>query len=210
MLKSDRVHDWLMPSREIKRKSVHIIAGIIIAYLVLLLTREVLIFLTVIGLVSTLLISCLVKKGFNIPVIDWILESCERESAMMKLPGKGVIMFISSLLILLLIIHDPVIVASAILTLGLGDGFATIVGKNLGKHRLIGKKSIEGSLAFFCASFIGLLFLLGPRFAIIAAFCGMLIEIIPQEIVDDNLTIPLGVGLILMILVGVGGGGSSI
>ncbi|MHC1565395.1 MAG: hypothetical protein ACXQS6_03640, partial [Candidatus Syntropharchaeales archaeon] len=85
-----------MPSREIKRKSVHIIAGIIIAYLVLLLTREVLIILTVIGLVSTLLISSLVKKGFNIPVIDWILESCERESAMMKLPGKGVIMFISS------------------------------------------------------------------------------------------------------------------
>ncbi len=195
-----------MSSLEVKRKSVHIISGIIIAYIILSVQRDILIILTFLGLLVTLLIAYWVKKGVKVPVIDQVLQSCEREDAMMKLPGKGVLMFTLSLLILLLVVQDTVIVAAAVLTLALGDGFATIVGIRWGRHTLIGKKSVEGSLAFFFASLIGLLLLLKPEYAILAALSGMLIELIPQEIVDDNITIPIGVGLILMMVGRVGGG----
>lgn len=195
-----------MSSLEVRRKSVHIISGIVITYIILSFQRDLLLILTFLGLFITLLIAYSVKKGVKVPVIDRVLQSCEREDAMMKLPGKGVLMFTLSLLILLLVVQDTVLIAAAVLTLALGDGFATIVGLRWGKHTLIGKKSVEGSLAFFFASLIGLLLLLKPEYAILAALSGMLIELIPQEIVDDNITIPIGVGLILMMVGRVGGG----
>jgi len=199
-----------MPSKEVGRKLIHILSGIIIAYLILHLPYFILILLTTLGLLSTLSISYLVKNGFKIPLIDQILNSYERESAMEKMPAKGVLMFILSLLILLILVRNPLIIASAIVTLALGDGFATIVGIRWGKHRLIGNKSLEGSMAFFLTSIAGLSFLLEPVYALIAAFTGMLIEMVPQEIIDDNITIPLGVGAILMFLIKIWGGSPSI
>ncbi|RLG32696.1 phosphatidate cytidylyltransferase, partial [Methanosarcinales archaeon] len=83
-------------------------------------------------------------------------------------------------------------------------------GIRWGKHRLIGKKSLEGSAAFFLTSFTGLSFLLSPLYALIAAFTGMLIEMIPQEVIDDNITIPLGVSAVLMFLIKIWGGDTSI
>ena len=38
--------------------------------------------------------------------------------------------------------------------LAFGDGFATIFGRKIGKHRLSNGKSIEGSIAFFLFSFV--------------------------------------------------------
>ncbi|OFV67921.1 MAG: phosphatidate cytidylyltransferase [Candidatus Syntrophoarchaeum caldarius] len=210
MLKSDQEHQEFMPSKEVGRKLIHILSGIIIAYLILNLPYFILIFLTMLGLLSTLLISYLVKKGFRIPLIDQILNSYEREHAMANMPAKGVLMFILSLLILLILVRSPLIIASAVITLALGDGFATITGIRWGKHRLIGKKSLEGSAAFFLTSFTGLSFLLSPLYALIAAFTGTLIEMIPQEVIDDNITIPLGVSAVLIFLIKIWGGDTSI
>lgn len=210
MLKSDQEHQEFMPSKEVGRKLIHILSGIIIAYLILNLPYFILIFLTMLGLLSTLLISYLAKKGFRIPLIDQILNSYEREHAMANMPAKGVLMFILSLLILLILVRSPLIIASAVITLALGDGFATIAGIRWGKHRLIGKKSLEGSAAFFLTSFTGLSFLLSPLYALIAAFTGMLIEMIPQEVIDDNITIPLGVSAVLIFLIKIWGGDTSI
>ena len=38
--------------------------------------------------------------------------------------------------------------------LAFGDGFATIFGRKIGKHRLSNGKSIEGSIAFFLFSYV--------------------------------------------------------
>lgn len=202
MLKPAREDEQRVLIRELRRKSIHILLGVLIAYLVLVLSRDLLIILSSISLISALLFSLLAKRGIRVPLIYTILEACERESAMATIPGRGAILFLSGILILLLLIRDSLLIASAILVLALGDGFATLAGFKWGRHRFLGKKSLEGSLAFLFASFIGLLILLEPVYALIGALTGMLIEAVSNDVVDDNLTIPLGVSIVLMMLRG--------
>ncbi|MEM2874005.1 MAG: SEC59/DGK1/VTE5 family protein [Candidatus Nanoarchaeia archaeon] len=97
-----------------------------------------------------------------------------------------------------------------LITLGIGDSASTIVGKKFGRTRLLYNKdkSIEGSFAFFIATFIALLtfFYFFPQYALInkyllaifAAFFGALIETIPTA--NDNATIPVGVSACLWLV----------
>ncbi len=79
--------------------------------------------------------------------------------------------------------------------LAVGDPAAYIIGSNFGRLR-IGKKSLEGSLAFLTASVIAgfLLHNLWGDLSVIAiitgALTGAVIELIPLKI-NDNLTIPV-------------------
>ncbi|MCC7201523.1 MAG: hypothetical protein IT393_02510 [Nitrospirae bacterium] len=79
--------------------------------------------------------------------------------------------------------------------LAVGDPSAYIIGYNFGRLR-IGKKSLEGSLAFLTAAVIAGLFLhvlwdkLSVYAIITGAVTGAVIELIPVRI-NDNLTIPV-------------------
>ena len=97
-----------------------------------------------------------------------------------------------------------------ILALGIGDAFSTIIGKKWGRNKLIynKEKSFEGSMAFFFTTFVAALLLLNffPQLAILnltvmafmIALSGAFIETIPT--VNDNLSIPVGVGLVIWLL----------
>ena len=91
----------------------------------------------------------------------------------------------------------PLIAAGAVAVLALADSLATMVGKFLGSHKLpINKqKSWEGSLVFFIAASVVLLFFTSPHKAVAIAFLTALVEMLPR--IDDNLTIPLAVALFL-------------
>ena len=90
----------------------------------------------------------------------------------------------------------------AIYTLAIADPLSAVVGIRFGRHRLVGRKSVEGSIAFFAASFavsvavlawasdVPLATRLGASLAI--ALLGAMVEVLPLRI-DDNITIPLGV-----------------
>ncbi len=84
----------------------------------------------------------------------------------------------------------------SITVLALGDSFSTAVGI-FGKRKIFynRKKTWEGTLAGFAASFAGC-FLISPYLALPAAFIGMLVESLPLKI-DDNLTIPILTGIVL-------------
>ena len=96
---------------------------------------------------------------------------------------------------------------AAILTFALGDGFSTIVGKRIGKHKLPYNKtkSIEGSIVFFLASFLGVfgIYILAGYWhwlpALVSALVGSVIEsAIPSNFwLDDNFAVPVGVGVVL-------------
>tara|TARA_B100000925_G_scaffold229230_1_gene177734 strand:+ start:4083 stop:4949 length:867 start_codon:yes stop_codon:yes gene_type:complete len=112
--------------------------------------------------------------------------------------------------LLLTIISFPKSIALvAIFTLATADPLSAIIGIRFGKRRLVKEKSIEGSLAFFVASFVvtfSILFaipgnqlwsVLAVTFlssTFITAF-----EMIPIKL-DDNLTIPLMKAIILWII----------
>jgi dolichol kinase len=78
----------------------------------------------------------------------------------------------------------------------LGDGFASVVGKTYGRHKIphSGGKSIEGTAAGIVCAFAGALVFAPPSVALAAALVGMVVEFLPLR-VSDNLTVPLLSGL---------------
>ena len=107
------------------------------------------------------------------------------------------------LIAMLLTIHlfeKPV----AVLALGflvLGDTVAAIVGKSIGRLRLLGGKTIEGSLACFVMCFGLTLFMPGIPFwvGLVGALTATVFELLPIPL-DDNFRIPLSAGFAMELL----------
>ncbi len=112
--------------------------------------------------------------------------------------------------VLLTILTVPKLAALlAIYTLAVADPLAAVVGIRHGRRRIAHNRSFEGSLAFFGATLVIALFVLGKgtegsalaiagasvTIALAAAGC----ELLPLRI-DDNLTIPLFVGFATWII----------
>ncbi|RLE42191.1 hypothetical protein DRJ48_04080 [Candidatus Woesearchaeota archaeon] len=72
------------------------------------------------------------------------------------------------------------------------------------KHIFNKRKTIEGSLAGLVAGFLGAMLCVAPLEALIAAFVGMVLEVLELRFgwleFEDNLIIPISSGLALHIL----------
>jgi glycerol-3-phosphate acyltransferase PlsY len=99
----------------------------------------------------------------------------------------------------------PVAVA-AVAFLAFGDASATAVGERRGRTKLWGgKKSLEGTLAFFIASAVAggvssRYYSLPLTVIIAGAASAAIVEILPLK-VNDNLTIPLLSGAVMQLIV---------
>jgi len=104
-------------------------------------------------------------------------------------------------IILSLIIFPPQFAYASIAILTLGDGAASLFGKKFGKtpYPFNKAKNLEGSIFGFIFALSGAVFFVDPIGAFIAAMAGMLAECLPLPL-NDNLTIPLTAGSILMML----------
>lgn len=108
---------------------------------------------------------------------------------------------------LLTILTFPKMIALiAIYTLAVADPLSALVGIRFGKHKIVSGKSLEGSSAFFVATFaicLGVLqgfnhpasLMQQMGFSFFVAFFGSVFEMLPIRI-DDNLTIPISIGFI--------------
>ncbi len=102
--------------------------------------------------------------------------------------------------------HKAASLASAILAVG--DSFSTIIGVQFGKHKLINRKSAEGSLAFFITSFMAALLFASPAVAFMASLIASVVELLTPPklnkrsrwLLDDNLLIPLITGFAVSVL----------
>ena len=107
-------------------------------------------------------------------------------------------------LFLTILIFPKEIAILALVFLIFGDSAAEIIGLKFGTLKLIGKKSLQGSLGcfIFCLIF-GLIFayFLQVAFGIvlIGAVAATVIELVPVKI-DDNFTIPLVSALIMFLI----------
>ncbi len=114
-------------------------------------------------------------------------------------------------LLLLAWMQAPVASGIGLLVLAVGDPAAAIVGRRWGRLRLANGRSVEGSVAFVAAGFVGATVAaltlqpdLGVR-AAIAALAGAIAGAAAEQLsrkVDDNLTIPLSAALVAQAVLG--------
>jgi dolichol kinase len=82
----------------------------------------------------------------------------------------------------------------------LGDTAAALVGKTIGRVRVLGK-TLEGSIACFVVSFLFAWGVVGldPSLAACGALTATLFELLPVPL-DDNFRIPLSAGYVMKLL----------
>jgi len=104
------------------------------------------------------------------------------------------------------LIFPKVIFVTAFTILIISDTMAALIGRKFGKRRFL-RKSFEGTLSFFISASIVVFFT--PKIGdfpmeyligFIAAFVGAIIENISYGYADDNLSIPISVGLTMWVL----------
>lgn len=184
--------------KEYTRKSIHLIFGIMFLTLIELLgtikSAYILFTLLVIGLIATTLI---IKK-IDLPFISTIVKKVERENEK-KIPGKAAIMFFASAIILLLLSQDDKnLVLTALSVQVFADSFAAIIGINFGKHKILDKKTLEGSTTFFIIALLCISYFYSIQIAIITALIATIVELLP---LDDNLWVPLFTAGLLKIMI---------
>lgn len=185
----NREIDW----HEIRRKTFHIIGGIILAISVHfdILKAWIALLLVGFGLILSMIYSL-----YDIPLIDYFLKRYEREHLRKKFPGKGVIYLFIALFIMMLIFEKNVVIAG-IMIWTFGDSMSAIVGKHYGriKHPLNTERLIEGTLAGIIAGGVAASFFVYWPYALIASTISMGIESLDwklyKETFDDNLFVPL-------------------
>lgn len=103
-------------------------------------------------------------------------------------------------------IFPKIIVLTAFAVLIISDTMAALIGRRFGKHKFL-FKSLEGTLAFFISG-IAVIFL-APKIqyvyseyliGVVAVAFGAIIENVSFGLADDNLVIPISIGIAMWLL----------
>jgi len=173
------------------RQLMHLFFGLLIAAFIWVVPQDFATAVMATVLLITAVLSELLVKGHKIPLISWIVGGLERD---VILPAKGTLIFFLGTLFCLVIFPKEIVVP-AFVVLSILDSVSTSVGVAAGRHKIYGKKSLEGTLAGMMAAFVALLVFLPVPVALGTAVLAGLVELFSP--VDDNITIPVSVCLIL-------------
>lgn len=187
---------------EVRRQLFHICFGLVLLFLIangILTSLHLLILLLLGGALSVL------TRKFRLRPVYAILRFFEREHHLQKFPGKGVISFVTGTLLVLQLFPRDIAFAS-IMILTFGDSLSHFFGRHFGRVRnpLNGVKSVEGNIIGGLAGFLAALSFVNPVHAFLASFGAMAVEAVElkmnDQIVDDNIIVPLAAGTILYVI----------
>ena len=182
---------------EVVRKAIHFLIALVPSLAAL--NRPFTVFFLILGTSSYIYVENLRLSGVKVPIISSITSMASRSRDAGRFVMGPVTLGLGSLLALLL--FSPPAAAIAIYALAFGDGFASLIGKFLGKRRpafLLGK-SIEGSLSCFTAVFTCAYLVSNNSFAAFtAAVTAMIVEALPLDDYD-NLALPVTVGFMVQL-----------
>lgn len=190
------------------RKFYHFLMGMMCFSLYAFLVERDQALVLLLGLGGALVVGDLIRLRFtsvnNIALR--LFGNLMRREELKSISGNS--FYVLGLLTVVLLFPKPIVLLS-VLFLAVGDPTAAVVGTLYGKHKLIGKKSIEGAGANLIVSAIaaflfGLLYLhLGPGKAAVLAIIGgmtsMCAELCPAP-VDDNFSIPVFSAILLSVV----------
>ncbi len=183
--------------QEFRRKGIHVCSLFVplLAGVNYLLTLKILILITILYIAS----EWARLNGIKFPVLSTVTRLCVRSSERRRLASAPITLALG--VVLSLVFFSEVIACVTIATLACADSMATIVGKFYGKVRIPynHKKSLEGSVAFLITAFICAVIYLPLKTALIVSLVSCIIESLPIEF--DNISIPLGTGLFLGLLI---------
>lgn len=140
-------------------------------------------------------------NNFFTSTFGFLLRKHEVDYKRKNLTGATYVL-ISALICI--IIFPKIIFITAFSVLIISDIMAALIGRRYGKHKFLAK-SLEGTLAFFVSAI--LVIFLTPKFlglpeeyliAVFAVAVGAIAENISFGFADDNLSVPLSVGLTML------------
>ena len=187
----------LMP--EVRRKAIHLSFILVpLIYLYDLLPKAI--------IVRGLLLAVLVSIVFELArlhdarvrfFVSRMFRDLVRRHEQKQLLGSTYLLIAAVLTIEL---FSKEVAVAALGALVLGDTAAALVGKTIGKHRVLGK-TIEGSLGCFLVSFAFAWIVVGLPVGIAAAgaLTAAVFELLPIPL-DDNFRIPLSMGFVMKVL----------
>jgi dolichol kinase len=181
--------------REIARKLVHAVIGLTLLVGVRIAAREygtgIAAWWLATLLAGALLVDFLMARyDLHLPVYYQLERSHERHAF------HGPTWLLLGMLATLLLY--PLTIALAAMSLVFfGDAAATIAGMLVPQPKLVGKKSLAGSLAMLGVGFIAAFIVLrNPAAAAMMAGTGMLVELVTGPTISDNVTVPVIAGFI--------------
>lgn len=195
-------------SRELRRKLIHIITGVLfIASAFVFKDIRAIFWLGIILLVPFGLFYGITRLFSHTFLGQYLHNSIEREVGH-HTNGIGGISFVLGVLISYLLFgFNPAIVMVSIIVLAFGDGFASLVGMKYGKHtfNIEGHtKTIEGTIGGILASTLMSSIFIPFIPALVVSVLTMLVELVGVRVrgreIPDNIYIPVIAGTILYII----------
>ncbi|MHB1048475.1 MAG: diacylglycerol/polyprenol kinase family protein [Bacteroidota bacterium] len=191
---------------EIARKGIHL-TSLSIPIIYYFIERDLALMLLVPVTLSFLAVDLL--RYYHRPTADlfyrifrFMLRKHELDEKTKRLNGATNVLIAATLCV---IIFPKLIVLTAFSILIVSDSFAALIGRKFGKRKFF-QKSLEGSLAFFF--FALLVIAVTPKIeyapaeyliGAVAALAGTFAEAASLKI-DDNLSIPFSVGIVMWLL----------
>lgn len=180
---------------ELRRKYIHLI-GLVVPALYWLTNKQVtLCFVAFFLLLFTAFEFYRIKRGIPVKEADAIAKPLIRSH---EKRGIGAHVFFAAGAFVVVLAYPQEIAISALLMATLADGGAAVVGSMWGRHKLIGRKTLEGSLTLFLIAIALAVWIVEP---LLAAFVGAIVaacvELLPM---NDNLTVPVVAGLAMHVV----------
>lgn len=195
--------------KELRRKIIHIIVGIVLIGSALFFQNIDAIFWVSIALLIPATLFYLITKWFSHTKIGQLaFHSVEREQGHHTNGVGGITYILGVILSYIIFGFNPSIVIVSIIVLAFGDGFASYFGMRFGKHKINIEghtKTLEGTLAGVVAATLVSLMFVDFFYALATVSLTMIIELVGIRIkgkeVPDNIYLPLVSGAILYILI---------
>jgi dolichol kinase len=185
---------------EILRKSIHLLIGLSPALAAFNYSATVVLLLA--GTLGYIRMESLRLAGIRVPIVSSLTDMASRSRDRGRFVLGPVTLGLGALMALAM--YPSPAASIAIYALAFGDGFASLVGKLVGRLRpaFLRGKSLEGSLACFGAVLITAYHVCHSwNIALVAALTAMVTEALPLEDYD-NLALPLVVGFVVSVVSG--------
>ncbi len=183
---------------EFYRKLIHL-ASLAVPVLYFYAEKKILLGLISLGLVIAFIVEWQRRKqtvfsGWFDKWLGRLLRPSERSGL-----TSATMLIIGSFFTILLFQKEAAVFSLFILSVA--DAMAALVGKSLGRHKLLGRKTWEGSFVFFCCTVLLALCLLNLSFLPLLILCVTLTTaelILPNSL--DNLALPMISGALVILL----------